>query len=308
MVTTEASATRAQMAHLLRRAGFGATPDELDRYVSQGYDATVEELLNPGDPQNLPDDILFRYMVDLKDCANVGSSACYWLYRLATTHNPLEEKIALFWHGVLATGYTKLNAGKTLLFQIDMFRRFGMGRLDDLLAELARDPAMIVWLDNNDNHADAINENWGRELLELFSMGIGNYTEDDVKEASRAFTGWTLGNAEYLVARSMKDSIWPYGRIAWTFDYRESDNDAGQKTFLGETGNFNGDDIVEIICKQPATAQFISRHLYDFFVADEVPVSQWAYTPPRDPEAIALLSDAYFENDHHIGAKLRTLF
>jgi hypothetical protein len=106
---------------------------------------------------------------------------------------------------------------------------------------------MIVWLDNNENHDEAINENYGRELLELFSMGIGNYTEEDIKECSRAFTGWTLGNAEYMSIRAAKDSIWPYGRIAWHFDYREQDHDDGEKTFLGETGRFNGEDIIAII-------------------------------------------------------------
>ena len=189
-----------------------------------------------------------------------------------------------------------------------MFRRLGLGRFDDLLLELARDPAMIVWLDNQYNHNGAINENWGRELLELFSMGIGNFSEDDIKEASRAFTGWTLGNAEYMALRMEKDSVWPYSCISWHFDYREWDHDDGEKTFLGETGNFNGDDIVEIICKQPATAQFIARHIYDFFVADEAPVPQWPYTPPRDPVAVEYLANVYFESDHNIGEMLRACF
>jgi uncharacterized protein (DUF1800 family) len=167
---------------------------------------------------------------------------------------------------------------------------------------------MIFWLDNNDNHDGAINENYGRELLELFSMGIGNYTEDDIKECSRAFTGWTLGNAEYMAARAIKDSIWPYGRISWHFDYREYDHDDGEKTFLGETGRFNGDDIIDIIGRQEATAVFVARHLYGFFVADEAPVPQWPYTPPLDPDAIDTLVAAYFDSGHDIRAMLRILF
>ena len=167
---------------------------------------------------------------------------------------------------------------------------------------------MIIWLDNQDNHNGAINENFGREILELFSMGIGNYTEDDVKECSRAFTGWTLKNAEYMTVRAMKDSIWPYGRISWHYEYREEDHDQDTKTFLGETGNFNGHDIVRIISKQEATARFISRHLYDFFVADEVPVPQWPYTPPRDEYAIQILVDSYMQNNHDLKEVLRTLF
>ena len=298
----------ALMAHLMRRAGFGATRDELEEKVSKGYEAVVEELLNPGDPQNLPDDIIRRYHVDMHESRFGPSAAAYWLYRMVTTNCPLEEKIALFWHGVFATGYAKTNQAMSLLNQIDMFRRFGLGRFDALLVELSKDPAMIIWLDNNDNHTGAINENFGRELLELFSMGIGNYSEDDIKECARAFTGWTLGNAEYMAARARKDSIWPYGRIAWHFDYREYDHDDGEKTFLGERGRFNGEDIVEIICRQRATALFVARHLYDFFVADEVPVPQWAYTPPQDANAIETLAKAYFTSDHDIRSVLRVLF
>jgi uncharacterized protein (DUF1800 family) len=169
-----------------------------------------------------------------------------------------------------------------------------------MLIELSRDPAMIIWLDNNDNHNGAINENYGRELLELFSMGIGNYTEDDVKEASRAFTGWTLGNEEYMAMRASKDSIWPYGRIAWHFEYRENDHDEGEKTFLGEKGNFNGEDIVDIICKQEATARFICTRLYQYFAADEVTDSGQA--------VIKDMMAAYFESEYEIRSVLRALF
>ena len=111
-----------------------------------------------------------------------------------------------------------------------------------------------------------------------------------------------------MSVRAMKDSIWPYGRISWHYEYREHDHDTGEKTFLGETGNFNGDDIIGIISKQRAAAEFISRHLYDFFVADEVPVPQWPYTPARDPEAIQTLSDVYLSEGHDITEMLRVLF
>jgi len=296
------------MAHLLRRVGFGATRDELDAYLAKGYEATVEELLHPQDPGNLPDDIIMRYHVEMSELRFLNHAAAYWLYRIVTTKCPLEEKIALFWHGIFATGYSKLNQARSLLNQIDIFRRHGLGSFRDLLIELSKDPAMIIWLDNQDNHKGAINENYGRELLELFSMGVGNYTEQDIKECARAFTGWTLRNAEYMAVRATKDSIWPYGRIAWHFEYRDWDHDDGEKVFLGERGRFNGEEIVDIICRQPATARFISRHLYDFFVADEAPVPQWPYTPPRDPEAIEVLSNAYFESNYDIRSMLRVLF
>ena len=139
-------------------------------------------------------------------------------------------------------------------------------------------------------------------------MGVGNYTEDDIKECARAFTGWTIGNTEYMIVRSMRDSDWPYGRIAYHFDYRPEDHDDGEKTFLGHTGNFNGEDIIDIVCQQESTARFISRHLYHFFVADEPPVPAWPYTPPRDPEAIDILVRAYFDSDYDIKSVLRALF
>ena len=209
----------ALFAHLMRRAGFSATRDELESCVEQGYEATVDELLTPGDPGNMPDDIIRRYHVDQNELRQLDGAGAYWIYRMITTKNPLEEKIALFWHGLFATGYAKLNQARTLLNQIDMFRSSGLGSFRDLLVDLSKDPAMIIWLDNNENHNGAINENYGRELLELFSMGIGNYSEDDIKDCARAFTGWTLRNQEYMAMRASKDSIWPYGRIAWHYQY-----------------------------------------------------------------------------------------
>ena len=290
----------ALMAHLLRRAGFGASRNELEEYISMGYDGAVEALLNPSDPGNMPDDLIRRYHVEQSELRDLAGSAAYWMYRMISTSCPMEEKIALFWHGLFATGYAKLNQARSLLNQVDMFRRSGLGSFEGLLVELSKDPAMIVWLDNNENHGSAINENYGRELLELFSMGIGNYTEDDIKECSRAFTGWTLGNAEYMAVRAAKDSIWPYGRIAWHFDYRDEDHDAGEKTFLGETGKFNGEDIIAIIAKQESTARFVATRLFQFFAADEI---------KEDGEnAIQEMIASYFSSGYQIRAMLRTLF
>ena len=290
----------ALMAHLLRRAGFGASRNELEEYIAMGYDGAVEALLNPSDPGNMPDDLIRRYHVEQSELRDLAGSAAYWMYRMISTSCPMEEKIALFWHGLFATGYAKLNQARSLLNQVDMFRRSGLGSFEGLLIELSKDPAMIVWLDNNENHGSAINENYGRELLELFSMGIGNYTEDDIKECSRAFTGWTLGNAEYMAVRAAKDSIWPYGRIAWHFDYRDEDHDAGEKTFLGETGKFNGEDIIAIIAKQESTARFVATRLFQFFAADEI---------TEDGEkAIQEMIASYFSSGYQIRAMLRTLF
>ena len=290
----------ALMAHLMRRAGFGATRDELEAAVAKGYEATVEELLHPGDPQDLPQDIIRRYHTEQAELRLSDGAAANWMYRMITTQNPLEEKLALFWHSLFATGYVKLNQANALLNQIQMFRTYGLGNYATLLVELSKDPAMIIWLDNNDNHKEAINENYGRELLELFSMGIGNYTEQDIKECARAFTGWTLGNAEYMSTRASRDSIWPYSRINWHFQYRDHDHDDGEKTFLGETGNFNGQDIVEIIARQEATARFVSTRLFQFFAADEV---------DEDGETvIEEMIKSYFDSGYEIRSVLRTLF
>ncbi|MYC32309.1 MAG: DUF1800 domain-containing protein [Chloroflexi bacterium] len=290
----------ALMAHLMRRAGFGASRDELEQKVAQGYEAVVEDLLQPGSANAMPDDVIRRYHSEMGEMRELNSAGAYWMYRMVTTDNQLEEKLALFWHGLFATGYAKLNQASALTNQINTFRRNALGSFRTILVELSKDPAMIIWLDNHDNHKDDINENYGRELLELFSMGIGNYTEDDVKECARAFTGWTLGNAEYMSTRASRDSIWPYSRINWHFNYREYDHDDGEKTFLGRTGNFNGDDIIDIIVQQEATARFISTRLFQYFAADEVDESGEA--------VIEEMVQSYFASDYEIRSVLRTLF
>ena len=227
---------------------------------------------------------------------------------MINTRRPLEEKVALFWHGVFATAYFKLNQPKAILNQVEMFRRYGMGSFQTLLVQISRDPAMIFWLDNKDNHRDEPNENFGRELLELFSMGVGNYTEQDVFEASRAFTGWTIHNAGLHAARVSRDSVWPFGRLDWQFEYRDEDHDDTETSFLGHTGNFNGEDVIDIICRQEATARFLCRHLYNFFVADEAQVPAWETVPPRDPRAIQTMMDAYFDSGYEVRSVLRVMF
>ena len=297
---------RVEAAHLARRAGFGASPEELDTYENMRYEDLVERFIRPDHVTYISDDLIFRRHPNIH--AQLTHNPMHWTYRMLTTNNQLEEKIAFFWHGVFATGEQKLNNFGSANNQIEMFRRNGIGKFDDLLLELAKDPAMIIWLDNQTNHKSEINENFGREILELFSMGVGNYTEQDIKECAKAFTGWSVKNADYMALMAESDSIWPYGRIWWHFEYNEDDHDDGEKTFLGETGNLNGDDIVRIICKNEATARFISRHLYTFFVADEVPVPQWSNVAPRDPEAIDILAKAYMESDYSIEHMLRVLF
>jgi uncharacterized protein (DUF1800 family) len=158
---------------------------------------------------------------------------------------------------------------------------------------------MIYWLDNNENHNGEPNENYGRELLELFSMGVGHYSETDIKMAARAFTGWTF---------KQPIPLYPYGFYPAEFVYRPDDHDDSEKTFLGHTGRLNGEDIVDIIVQQPATARFIARHLYNFFVADEPQVPAWSEVPPRDPAAIEVLVRAYTDSGGELRPILRALF
>lgn len=283
----------ALMAHLLRRAGFGATRDQIDEYVAKGYDETVEELLHPEYSEPEDQDLLDRYFIASVEARSVGHADPQWAWRMATTTKHLEEKIALFWHGLLAVGGIKLDHGMEMLTEIDLFRRYGLGKFGDLLLEISRNPGMMYWLDNQNSHKDAPNENYGRELLELFSMGIdemgeGAYTEDDVKAAARAFTGW-----------ASKPTMPPFflGPFPMEFQFDPNDHDDGEKEFLGEVGNWNGEDIVEITVRQRATAEFISRRLYQFFVADEA-----------DEDEVQRLADVFEENDGEIRAVLRAIF
>ena len=292
----------ALMAHLMRRAGFSAPYEELQRRAAKGYEATVEELLQPENAPDMEDDLVSRYVGDWIGGDQEGTR-CHWIYRMINTKRPLEEKIALFWHGIMCVGQAKVGNNHLNQAYLKMLRRQGLGDFRTLLLEISRNPSMVFFLDNCMSHKNAINENWGRELLELFSLGVGmdghpNYTEDDVKACSRAFTGWTRGNP----------LTGPFGGFEWRFIYDASDHDDEEKTFLGEMGHWNGEDVVDIIVRQPATARFISRHLYNFFVADEALVPTWMGTPPRDPEAISLLEKAYFDSNYDIRSMLRVLF
>src|SRR5438093_2733570 len=153
-----------QMAHLYRRAGFGATRDELEAAVAKGYEATVEELLHPEAQEDLEEDLIFRYYVVMKESRQIDPAQSYWVYRMINTKRPLEEKMALFWHSLFATGFNKSNHAQQVQIQIDMFRKHCLCDFRTLLIELSKDPAMIFWLDNQENTIEVNNENYGREL------------------------------------------------------------------------------------------------------------------------------------------------
>ncbi len=294
----------ALMAHLMRRAGFGAGRAEVETLAARGYDTVVEELLTPESQPGLDEDLMVRYFPSFHQAAAIEVNIQQWVYRMVNTPRQLQEKMALFWHMIFCAGHSKIDSGWEMGRMIAMFREHGMGNFRDLLMLLSTSPSMVYYLDNSESHKVAINENYGRELLELFSLGVGkdgafNYSEDDVKACARAFTGWNIAPAY---------PPFPYGRSPWEFRYDPADHDDSEKTFLGQTGNWNGDDVIDMIVQQSATARFISRHLYNFFVADEVPVPSWRQTPPKDPELIGRMEQAYFDSGYNITAMLRALF
>ena len=287
---------RALVAHLMRRAGFGATPSEIDALTGEKtYEDIVDDLVNPDRFPEIDISYLERYYGGESVAIHVGK----WLYRMVNTQRPLEEKMTLFLHHLFPVAFGKSEHLDSILKEINMFREVGMSDFKTILLEMSKDPAMIFWLDNNENHKTEINENFGRELLELFSMGVGNYTEDDIKSASRAFTGWTFRQPL---------SIYPFGHFAADFEFIAEDHDDGEKEFLGHKGNLDGSDIIDIIVKQPAAARFISRHLYNFFVEDELQVPSWETEAPKDEAAITLLSKVFLDTEGDIKAVLKTLF
>ena len=294
----------ALMAHLLRRAGFGASRDEIEARAATGYDQTVAEMLNPADQPALEEDLMLRYMPGYNHAAGIQVNTQEWMYRMINNPRQLQEKMSLFWHMIFCAGHSKIDSGEEMGIMIRMLREHGMGNFRNLLYQLSTSAGMMYYLDNTESHKVALNENYGRELLELFSLGVGqdgefNYSEDDVKACAHAFTGWNVAPPY---------PPFPHGRSPWQFRFDPADHDDSEKTFLGETGRWNGDDILDIICKQSAAARFISRHLYNFFVADEVQIPAWRLTPPRDPDLIQAMEKAYFASGYEITAMLQVLF
>ena len=281
------------LAHLMRRAGFGSNYNQLEELSYLEYDEVVDQLLNPEFGSLEDQDLLDRYFIASVEARTARHADPQWTWRLAKSNKQLEEKIALFWHGLLAVGGIKLDHGLAMLEEIDLFRKYGLGNFATLLLKISEDPGMMYWLDNQNSHKDAPNENYGRELLELFSMGIdengeGAYTEEDVKSAARAFTGW-----------ASKPTPPPFflGPFPMEFNFDESDHDNSEKTFLGKTGNFNGQDIVDMVAMHEATANFICKRLYLYFVSEEI-----------NNEEISKLSEVYLNNKGEIKKVLEYMF
>jgi uncharacterized protein (DUF1800 family) len=261
--------------HLLRRAGFGCTPKELAYYEGLGYDKTVKTML---EPRHVDDSELDNLINSQQfDYTRLDDLKRWWVYRMAYTRRPLEEKMTLFWHGHFATSVRKVELPYRMYLQNTLMRSMALGNFHELLLAMTKDPAMIVWLDNQQNKKGQPNENYAREVMELFSLGIGNYTEQDIKESARAFTGW----------QTHQDG----------FFFNAAAHDYGEKTFLGQKGNYNGDDIIAIIVQQPATGRFLAKKLCKFFAADE-----------PSQQLLADVAGSYKPEGNNIKDMLHTLF
>lgn len=258
------------LAHLYRRAGFGARRDQLKALQPAGYDAAVETLLNrslpdpaadafprpnlmstlsPGDIETLEE----RKVRTKARGAQRRELAIWWIERMTIAEAPLREKLTLFWHAHFATSIDKVNEASFMLSQNEIFRSLGAGRFETLAQAVAKDPAMMIWLDSNQNKKGSPNENFARELMELFTIGIGSYTDADVREAARAFTGWRID------------------RRSGQFNLQKGQHDAGQKVILGKVGAFGGEEVITLLASQPSAARFVASKMWSRFAFPVLP-------------------------------------
>lgn len=257
--------------HLLRRAAFGGSLEERQRLVKIGVAKSIAGLFEAGSGEDV-DDVL-EDVLGLGTIENVRS---YRVWRMLAGKNRVRERMSLFWHDHFATSNQKVKNHRMMGRQLATFDRLGLGTFDDLLLAVSKDPAMIRWLDNETNVRGKANENYARELFELFSLGEGNYTEKDIQEAARAFTGWHLRDEEYA-----------FKRIYW---------DIGEKEVFGKKGRFLGEDIVKMVVAHKASAPFLARKLLAFFVHPE----------PKRSEVDAL-AKVYLAKKRNIGDTVRVL-
>ena len=270
-------------AHLLNRAGFGGSPDEIENLRKMGLDGAVSWLINYGQVEDAtpppdwaapkPDPQLTALDLAMHNAANADEETkraiqqernrteytqmadlrYWWLRRMALGPRPLQEKMTLFWHGHFATSFEKVRSPYFLWLQNETLRQNALGDFRQLLIAVAKDPAMLVYLDGAQSHKGKPNENFAREVMELFTLGEGHYSEQDIQQAARAYTGWGL-DKEHL-----------------HFEYNPHNHDDGLKSVFGQTGNFTGEDVLGLICAKPDCAKFISAKIWRFFVQDQPP-------------------------------------
>jgi hypothetical protein len=274
----------ARVAHLHRRAGFAAPWAILQRDLRDGPERSVERLLD-GEPTTsdgrsaAESDALFDSMAaELAPSAALTRLQGIWLYRMIFTAWPLRERMTLFWHNHFATSNTKVNNPALMQRQNDLLRANALGRFPALLTAIGRDPAMLIWLDSTANRKAHPNENYAREVMELFTLGRGHYTERDIQEAARAFTGWFVQGGRFR-------------EIA-------AQHDGGAKTILGRTGPFDGDDVPTILVEQPACTEFVCTKLVRAFVTEIDPVT---------PELVGPLAEEFRASGHDVRVPLGTI-
>ena len=266
--------------HLYRRAAFGATWDELQAAVRDGPERSITVFLE-GRADTQADELwatMSRSLANVNDGTQISA---LWLYRMLYSAHPLREKLTLFWHNHFATSNVKVRNVGYMLGQYELMRRHAQGSFRTLLTEMSRDPAMLVWLDTVQSRRDRPNENYAREVMELFSLGVHNarrpsernYTEDDIRQAARAFTGWRIQD----------------GRAV----FRASDHDAGEKNVLGRSGRWGADDIVRICLEQESVPYFIVRKLFRFLISESIPPT---------PDLLEPLATEFRRSDFDVGA------
>jgi len=269
--------TRQNATHLLWRARFGASFEQIQTSTADGLDRSVEKLLTP---QKDSDDFkvaepLLRQTAH--QTGNIADLKAWWLYRMLYSANPLVEKMSLLWHNQFATSYSKVQSVDHMAAQNDLIRQHAVGSFRDLLHGMARDVAMLIWLDSNSNRKRHANENFSREVMELFSLGEGNYTEVDIKQAARAFTGWHVRD----------DKFW-FNRIQHDFT---------EKTVFGKTGKFDGDELIDLCLEHKACPRFLATKLLTTFV-----------TPRPGTEVVDGLASRIRTHDYDMSKVLRELF
>ncbi|MDP9173788.1 MAG: DUF1800 domain-containing protein [Planctomycetota bacterium] len=295
-------------AHLLSRATFGGTPEEIEKVRAMGPQKAVDWLMDfpdaPAEEQNrndtpdlssiagyptdfralatmlvgkTPDEKKeFQQMLQQANREAIVATTNWWINRMANGAYPLQEKLTFFWHGHFTTSAKDEREALLMWRQNELLRRHAAGNFEPFVRAISRDPAMLDYLNNNQNRKAHPNENYARELMELFTLGIGNYTENDIKQAARAFTGW--------------------GHDGTDFVYRKPQHDSDSKTFFGRSGNFDGDDIISIILRHPACPKFIAGELFKFFAYDDA-----------EPALADALGQTFFDNQYEIRPLLRTI-
>ncbi len=251
------STDREKVAHLLRRAGLGASPAELEHYVPLGVQGAVDALLDYGrEGEGLGLSVWAAKDPKYRELFSFSVSA-WWSLKMLMTRRPLEEKMALFWSDHFGLSGQKVEMGRPVYQFYELLRRKGLGRFETLMKAVARDPAMLTFLDGALNTREQPNENFAREVMELFTLGIGHYSEKDVQEAARALSGWELmpGLLGFFFRRS----------IRFNSVFNKDKHDSGIKEVLGQKGNFGADELIEILVRHPQTARNLVTKLWEYF-------------------------------------------